>query len=655
MIVIVIANLSLLIINQLFVKSNFKKQIMEDIGVLSSEIASSMELQISYNEKLVKELAANPVLTSQAFSDDARTNYYMKKAQEHGFKVFFYTNSKGIATNLTPTKDQFDVAGRDFFIEGMKGNLFTTSVVTDETDRSKIFIISAPVYDRLGRQIGVFSGIKSLDFLSSLCVDFKWLNTGSAYLIDGDGNFVGHRDPEYIRQSKNLSSFPSGAGYEGVKEYFEEQIQKEPHGVGNYRFAGVSRISGFHKIGLRDLVVVVSIDESEIFKFINVLTRALITISIVGILVIFIMIVWVSTNVSGAFQDLQSDVEELANYNLNYESKKDYSKRNDEIGGIYNALTTLKSNLIHIVRNISSHAQNTAATAQELSATAQSTSETATQVAAAVGNIAEGATQQAEDTENMNRQVAATSEIIRSVIEELDGLFIAVASIDERKEEGQKSLVELDKVSVESRERAISINQIINETNASAEQISKASGMIQLISDQTNLLALNAAIEAARAGEQGRGFAVVAEEIRKLAEQSAGFSGEIRKIIESLKNRTEIAVAQMEEVKGIIGVQTEKLDETRAKFREIAEAVERSKVIVDAVNNSSKEMERRNEQMATSIETLAGIAENNAATTQQAAASVETQTSSIRDISDASEGLAALALQLQEEVSEFRL
>lgn len=79
------------------------------------------------------------------------------------------------------------------------------------------------------------------------------------------------------------------------------------------------------------------------------------------------------------------------------------------------------------------------------------------------------------------------------------------------------------------------------------ENIGDVLNVINDIADQTNLLALNAAIEAARAGDTGRGFAVVADEVRKLAKRAQEATGEIRKIVETLRANTCQTVTLMSE------------------------------------------------------------------------------------------------------------
>jgi methyl-accepting chemotaxis protein len=65
---------------------------------------------------------------------------------------------------------------------------------------------------------------------------------------------------------------------------------------------------------------------------------------------------------------------------------------------------------------------------------------------------------------------------------------------------------------------------------------------------QTRLLAFNAQIEAAQAGDAGRGFEVVAQEVKHLAQQTAGATDDIAREINSVRQaveRTESAIDTM--------------------------------------------------------------------------------------------------------------
>ncbi len=330
-------------------------------------------------------------------------------------------------------------------------------------------------------------------------------------------------------------------------------------------------------------------------------------------------------------------------------------KTRDEIEVLADTLNDFSAQVESIINYLNGTTQTLFNASEGLNLYVNNLSGSASNVSDAVKNIAKGANIQSEDTTQASKNIEENTAYLSDMIEVLEELKQATDDIDSKKNEGKEALDGLVKLIDITKNEAGFVNKIIAETNESAEIIFKASEMIQSIADQTNLLALNAAIEAARAGDAGKGFAVVAEEIRKLAEDSTKFTAEIRTVIDGLKEKAQLAVNRMESVAQTVINQDAQTVLTEQKFTEIEQAVEKSKWIVDKINKNSKDIEEKNLQMLAVIQNLSAIAQQNATTTQQASASVDTQTNVIHEISTASGNLAEIANELQSEVSNFKV
>ena len=246
-------------------------------------------------------------------------------------------------------------------------------------------------------------------------------------------------------------------------------------------------------------------------------------------------------------RNIQHVIERLARGELIDEME--FKTGRDEVGKLMSALGDLYRHLQVIIGGITNSSSEIQDTASDIS----------------VDNV------------NLSTQMNRQSQTLRETTE---SMMRITESVRNNAENAQKAS-ELASVATEvAREGALAITNTIGsmgQVDASSKKISEITAVIDSIAFQTNLLALNASVEAARAGENGKGFAVVANEVRNLAQRSAGSAKEIKELIEESVKRVD-AFSQQIDASG------EALAEIVGSVREVSDVVEK---IAQANNEQS--------------------------------------------------------------------
>ena len=257
--------------------------------------------------------------------------------------------------------------------------------------------------------------------------------------------------------------------------------------------------------------------------------------------------------------------------------------------------------------------------------------------------------------QRVNEQIGDMGGAITETTKNVDTL---VESTEEMKNQNVKlrgTLVELIEISNRTRNSIDEVNRQTDITNKSVMEIGSAVDMITDIASQTNLLSLNASIEAARAGEYGRGFAVVADEIRQLADQSSESAKKIGEIVEELIANSNRSVQTMNGVLTEINEQSEMLDTTRNVFRELNEEVGNVVVAIDNIQREINFVNQAKDGVLNSMDSLAAIAQENAASTEETSASMMELGSIVNDCYNATQDLVDIAGDMNDNVNRFQI
>lgn len=305
---------------------------------------------------------------------------------------------------------------------------------------------------------------------------------------------------------------------------------------------------------------------------------------------------------------------------------------NDKLEKIYNGISMLKESMIK-------DSTSASLTINELSVFTQ-----------AMYNITEKMKKTTEEIANYSAQVSelavrqeiSTETLVKQTNENIIALKEVVISEDRNKKELTKSVEKINKSHLsidksseaikESLESFMSVKERGKNLQNKANDINNIVSLVAGIADQTNLLALNASIEAARAGEQGRGFAVVADEVRKLAEQSQQAVKDINANLSSFVDEITTLVKSIDFQYTALEKETDNLEESRDISSEANNLI---KVVSDETNKTIEQLNnevKAVDEMFRTIDSLAAIATENAASSQQVGQDIEEFTKNIQEL-----------------------
>lgn len=286
---------------------------------------------------------------------------------------------------------------------------------------------------------------------------------------------------------------------------------------------------------------------------------------------------------------------------------------------------------------------------------AETMKETSEDITGVLDEVAIAATTQAEDTENavtiLNDSIRNVTRISDTSQDNKDKIEVAMVSLENSFQNVHHTTDEINMVL--SKFKLIKTNS--SELRKNAESMTEIVSIVSSIAGQINLLALNASIEAARAGDAGRGFAVVAEEVRKLSNETNHAVEEINQNLTGFIKSIEGVVGDIDTQYNVLETESNKLTDA---VNNSSQSNKHLKAVSDLMIKTSKELKEEADNISSifdNMHSLAAIAEENSAATEEVSSNVAVYMDQIGKLSQQINVFDLMIKNFQEDLSKYKI
>lgn len=475
----------------------------------------------------------------------------------------------------------------------------------------------------------------------------KGFDSSYAYLVSPDKTMIYHPTAEKVGQPVENEVV------KGVVERIENGESVES-AVTEYMFKGEPKFAGYYVPENESYVLVISADKSDVYAPITTLQKELIR-NAAGLLVLAVVVTFIiSYLILVSLKKTSESITLLAEGHTDLQFSYRKINHGDEVMKLAVAMNGFIQKFREILSAINQNAKSCLDITESVHGHVNTADQAAVGIKQAIDEIANGATEMAGSIETIVQEMSDMGEAINKVTEDTNNCYRLSGDVEQATHESQKALHDLIKDNQTSSENAHSIVKGVQNIIDVSQNIKTITELIKEIAVQTNLLALNASIEAAHAGEAGKGFVVVAEEIKKLAAQSSEHVVTITDIVNNIIAAAEENNQYAEQINSSITVEQETLDSVVNNFSIMQEKLARAMESVHACTEATGELQKHKEEVLNTISGLSAISEENAASTQETAASISVLREDIGSISSEMERLNQASIMLEETLDFFK-
>lgn len=644
-------------VSYIFAKNEIEEEIESRLARQAGETAGDMETLLSEHQRIGEALAEVAGQKGTTFNEEDYQSLqerligmndptfgigvwfepYAYDEDTEFFGPYSFRDGEEIAYTDEYANADYNYPSQEWYTAGVEAQGATwTAPYYDEALDTVLVTTGTPFYTEEGTLLGAVSSDMNAEAILALAQNIEVGKNGWAFLMDENGTLLAHRDAETIEDDPVLQEI-SG-------EFEDSGTERVAYADGDAVVFYTTLAQNGWKLGL-------VLPESEVYAGVNALLRNVVLIAVVLIILTTVAMYVLASKITKPIRALNEEVKHVAEGDL---SRQLTVTSKDETGELTTSFNLMVTNLQNLIASVRESVHTSSDAVSQLSAISEETMASSEQISRAIQDVAEGTTNAAAAAEESSNKTTALSEKLSALSVVSNSLHQQSEKVDETNQKGSEKTSVLQVKAEQTDEMIGHVEEVVQDLSEQMTEVASVVGTIAAISEKTNLLALNASIEAAQAGEHGRGFAVVAEEVRKLAEQTAEATRDIRDSMKDIQTKTVAVTDEMANARKLSIEQFEITEETVASFGEIAKSNTTMSNLVSDMTNHIKDIEVNKEKVVSAIAEIAVVMEESAAASEEVSASATEQLTALEMVTTSAEDLQVSSEKLVQQIEQFK-